>query len=31
VLTGVDVLSADDAWAVGYYSDGGVNQPLAWH
>jgi hypothetical protein len=31
VLTGVDVLSADDVWAVGYYSDGGVNQPLAWH
>ena len=31
VLTGVDVLSADDVWAVGYYSDGGVNQPLALH
>ena len=29
VLTGVDVLSADDVWAVGYYFDGGVNQPLA--
>ena len=28
VLTGVDVLSADDVWAVGYYSDGGVNRPL---
>jgi hypothetical protein len=31
VLTGVDVLSADDVWAVGDYSDGGVNQPLALH
>ena len=31
VLTGVDVLSADDVWAVGYYFDGGVNQPLALH
>jgi len=31
VLTGVDVLSASDVWAVGYYSDGGVNRPLALH
>jgi hypothetical protein len=31
VLTGVDVLSADDVWAVGYYFDGTVNQPLALH
>jgi hypothetical protein len=31
VLTGVDVLSASDVWAVGYYFDGGVNQPLALH
>jgi hypothetical protein len=31
VLTGVDVLSASDAWAVGYYFDGSVNQPLALH
>jgi hypothetical protein len=31
VLTGVDVLSADDVWAVGYYFDGSVNQPLALH
>ena len=31
VLTGVDVLSASDVWAVGYYFDGGVNRPLALH
>ena len=31
ILTGVDVLSASDVWAVGYYFDGGVNQPLALH
>ena len=31
VLTGVDVLSADDVWAVGYYFDGSVNRPLALH
>ena len=31
VLTGVDVLAADDVWAVGYYFDGGVNRPLALH
>ncbi len=31
VLTGVDVLSASDVWAVGYYFDGSVNQPLALH
>jgi len=31
VLTGVDVLSATDVWAVGYYFDGSVNQPLALH
>jgi len=31
VLTGVDVLSASDVWAVGYYFDGGANQPLALH
>src|SRR5690348_6266142 len=31
VLTGVDVLSASDVWAVGYYSNGGVSQPLALH
>jgi hypothetical protein len=30
-LTGVDVLSADDVWAVGYYFDGSVSQPLALH
>jgi hypothetical protein len=31
VLTGVDVLAADDVWAVGYYFDGSVNRPLALH
>ena len=31
VLTGVDALSASDVWAVGYYFDGGINQPLALH
>jgi hypothetical protein len=31
VLTGVDVLAADDVWAVGYYFDGSVDQPLALH
>jgi FG-GAP-like repeat len=31
VLTGVDVLSASDVWAVGYYFNGSVNQPLALH
>ena len=31
VLTGVDVQSASDVWAVGYYFDGSVNRPLALH
>jgi hypothetical protein len=31
VLTGVDLMSASDVWAVGYYCDGSVNQPLALH
>src|SRR6266568_2339288 len=31
VLTGVDVRSASDVWAVGYYSDGSVDRPLALH
>jgi len=31
VLTGVSALSAKDAWAVGFYSDGTVNHPLALH
>jgi hypothetical protein len=31
VLTGVDVLTASDVWAVGYYFDGSVNRPLALH
>ena len=31
VLTGVDVQSASDAWAVGYYSDGSADRPLALH
>ena len=31
VLTGVDVVSASDVWAVGYYFDGTVDQPLALH
>ena len=31
VLTGVDVRTASDVWAVGYYDDGGGQQPLALH
>jgi hypothetical protein len=31
VLTGVDVRSASDVWAVGYYFGGSVNRPLALH
>ena len=31
VLTGVDVLSASDVWAVGYCNDGGADRPLALH
>ena len=31
VLTGVDVRTASDVWAVGYYGDGGVERPLALH
>ena len=31
VLTGVDVVSASDVWAVGYYFDGSVDHPLALH
>src|SRR5262249_39891630 len=31
VLTGVDVLTASDVWAVGYYFDGSVDRPLALH
>jgi hypothetical protein len=31
VLTGVDVLAADDVWAVGYLDNGSVKQPLALH
>ncbi len=31
VLTGVDVLTASDAWAVGYYNDGSAERPLALH
>src|SRR5262249_18228977 len=31
VLTGVDVGSASDVWAVGYYFDGSVDHPLALH
>jgi hypothetical protein len=31
VLTGVDVRTATDVWAVGYYDDGSVKQPLALH
>lgn len=30
-LTGVDVLTASDVWAVGYYDDGSGQQPLALH
>src|SRR5690348_538637 len=31
ILTGVDVLTATDVWAVGYYDNGTVKQPLALH
>src|SRR5262249_15546202 len=31
VLTGIDVRSASDVWAVGYYFDGSANRPLALH
>jgi len=31
VLTGIDVRSASDVWAVGYYFDGSTNRPLALH
>jgi hypothetical protein len=31
VLTGVNVLSASDVWAVGYYNDGSAQHPLALH
>jgi len=31
VLTAVDVLSASNVWAVGYYSDGSAQRPLALH
>ena len=31
VLTGVDVRTASDVWAVGYYGNGGVERPLALH
>jgi hypothetical protein len=31
VLTGVDVLTASDAWAVGYYDNGSTKRPLALH
>jgi hypothetical protein len=31
VLTGVDVRTASDVWAVGYYSDGSAERPLALH
>jgi hypothetical protein len=31
VLTGVDVRTASDVWAVGYYDDGGGKRPLALH
>src|SRR5215813_12702790 len=31
VLTGVDVQSASDVWAVGYYFDGSADRPLALH
>jgi hypothetical protein len=31
VLTGVDVRTASDVWAVGYYFDGSVDRPLALH
>jgi FG-GAP-like repeat len=31
VLTGIDVRTASDVWAVGYYNDGSVERPLALH
>jgi hypothetical protein len=31
VLTGVDVRTAGDVWAVGYYDQGSVKRPLALH
>jgi VCBS repeat protein len=31
VLTGIDVQSASDVWAVGYYFDGSADRPLALH
>jgi hypothetical protein len=31
VLTGVDVLTASNVWAVGYFDDGSAKQPLALH
>jgi len=31
VLTAVDVRTASDVWAVGYYNDGSADQPLALH
>jgi len=31
VLTGVDVRTASDVWAVGYYDNGSVKRPLALH
>src|SRR5581483_1130187 len=31
VLTGVDALAPNDAWAVGYYDNGSGKQPLALH
>ena len=31
VLTGINVLSASNVWAVGYYNDGSAERPLALH
>jgi hypothetical protein len=31
VLTGVNVLSASNVWAVGYFTDGSAERPLALH
>jgi hypothetical protein len=31
VLTGINVLSAGNVWAVGYYTDGSAERPLALH
>ena len=31
VLTGIDVLTASNVWAVGYYNDGSAERPLALH